>query len=168
MVIVLIGPMGCGKSTIGRVLAARLGWPFDDADDFHPKENVDKMRTGIPLNDRDRQGWLTILKGRIDRRVAAGENLILACSALKKNYRDRLGVDGREVVTVYLKGDFDLLRARIEGRSHQYMNKDLLTSQLATMEEPTDGLILDTGPDPETLAGEIVAWLHQDRSVKNE
>jgi 6-phosphogluconate dehydrogenase len=161
MIIVLIGPMGCGKTTVGRLLAVRLGWAFDDADDFHPKENVDKMRAGIPLDDSDRQGWLTTLKGRIDRRIAAGENLVLACSALKKNYRDLLGIDQRLVVSVYLKGDFDLLRARIEGRNHQYMNKDLLTSQLATMEEPADGLILDIGPSPKNLAEEIAVWLKE-------
>ena len=168
MVIILIGPMGCGKTTVGKLLATRLGWPFDDADDFHPKENIDKMRSGIPLDDCDRQGWLTMLKSRIDRRKAAGEHLVLACSALKKKYRDLLGVDQQQVVSVYLKGDFDLLLARIEGRNHQYMNKDLLTSQLATMEEPADGLILDIGPAPADLAGEIIDWLQQGRSVKNE
>jgi len=161
MVIVLIGPMGCGKTTVGKLLAVRLGWAFDDADDFHPKENVDKMRAGIPLDDSDRQGWLTTLKSRIDQRIAAGENLVLACSALKKNYRDLLGVDQQQVVSVYLKGDFDLLRARIEGRNHQYMNKDLLASQLATMEEPAGGLILDIGPAPKDLAEEIAAWLQK-------
>ncbi|MBU1565461.1 MAG: gluconokinase [Proteobacteria bacterium] len=161
MVIVLIGPMGCGKTTVGKLLAAQLGWPFDDADDFHPKENVDKMRAGIPLDDQDRLGWLTTLKKRIDKRMAAEENLVLACSALKKKYRDLLGVNDRQVVSVYLKGDFDLLQTRIEGRSHQYMNKDLLTSQLATMEEPKDGLTLHIGPRPEELAVQIVAWLKQ-------
>ena len=159
MVIVLIGPMGCGKTTVGRLLAAQLGWPFDDADDFHPKENVAKMQAGMPLDDHDRQGWLTTLAARIDRRKAAGENLLLACSALKKKYRDLLGIDQQQVFSVYLKGDFELLRARIEGRNHHYMNKDLLTSQLQTMEEPDDGLILNIGPGPEALAGAVVTWL---------
>jgi carbohydrate kinase (thermoresistant glucokinase family) len=163
MVIVLIGPMGCGKTTVGKILAAQLHWPFDDADDFHPPENVVKMRTGIPLDDQDRQGWLTTLRGRIEKRTAAGENLVLACSALKKQYRDLLGIDQSRVVSVYLKGDFDLLRARIEGRNHQYMNKDLLHSQLATMEEPTGGLTLHIGPSPEALAREIITWLQEHR-----
>ena len=164
MVVILIGPMGCGKTTIGRLLAARLGWPFSDADDFHPEENVSKMRAGIPLDDRDRLGWLSTLRGRIDQSKAAGENLVLACSALKKSYRDLLGIDQRQVVSVYLKGDFDLLRTRIEGREHQYMNKGLLASQLETLEEPADGLTLNIGRSPEALAGEIVTWLagHQE------
>ncbi|KJS03081.1 MAG: hypothetical protein VR65_02220 [Desulfobulbaceae bacterium BRH_c16a] len=161
MVIVLIGPMGCGKTTVGKLLATQLAWPFEDADDFHPKENIDKMRAGIPLDDRDRQGWLTTLQELIVRKKTAGENLVLACSALKKKYRDLLGVDQRQVVSVYLKGDFDLLRTRIEGRNHQYMNPDLLTSQLQTMEEPADGVILHIGPGPEVLAGEIVLRLKQ-------
>lgn len=159
MVIVLIGPMGCGKTTVGRLLAARLGWPFDDADDFHPPENIAKMRAGIPLDDQDRHGWLTTLAGRIDGRLSAGEHLVLACSALKEKYRDLLGVDQQRVVTVYLKGDCDLLRTRIEGRNHQYMNRDLLASQLSTMEEPAGGLVLDIGPGPEKLADQVVAWL---------
>ncbi len=161
MIIVLIGPMGCGKTTVGKILAARLGWPFDDADDFHPKENVDKMQAGIALDDHDRQGWLTTLNERINRRKTAGENLILACSALKKQYRDLLGIDQQQVFSVYLKGDFDLLRVRIAGRNHQYMNKDLLTSQLAAMEEPENGLTLHIGPGPEKLAEEIDTWMQQ-------
>ncbi|MFH0784994.1 MAG: gluconokinase [Pseudomonadota bacterium] len=168
MILVIIGPMGCGKTTIGKLVAKRLAWPFDDADDFHPKENVEKMRDGIPLDDEDRQGWLTTLRERIDKRKTAGENLVLACSALKKKYRDRLGVDDREVISVYLKGDFDLLRQRIEGRNHQYMNKDLLTSQLATMEEPENGLTLPIGPSPEMLTKEIVTWLQQSQDKEKK
>lgn len=166
MVIVLIGPMGCGKTTVGKTLAARLGWPFNDADDYHPKNNVDKMRAGIPLTDQDRQGWLETLAARIAGTQAAGGNLVLACSALKQKYRDMLGVDQHQVVSVYLKGDSDLLQARIAARSHQFMNKDLLISQLATMEEPADGLRLDIGPGPEQLATAIIAWLRQtERSI---
>ncbi len=166
MVIVLIGPMGCGKTTVGRLMAEHLSWPFDDADDFHPQANVDKMRAGIPLDDDDRRDWLTSLRWRIDQRLLAGENLVLACSALKKKYRDLLGVDNRQVLSVYLRGESDLLQTRIEDRKHQFMNKDLLTSQLATMEEPEDGLTLSIRPGPATLVKEIVTWLHQVRGDK--
>ena len=159
MVVVLIGPMGCGKTTIGRLLAVSLGWVFYDADDFHPAENVGKMRAGIPLDDRDRQGWLISLRGLIEQRSAVGENLVLACSALKKSYRDMLGIDQRQVVSVYLRGDFALLQQRIEGREHQYMNKGLLASQLQTLEEPVDGLTVDIDQVAEVIAEEIVRWL---------
>ena len=161
MVIVLIGPMGCGKTTVGKLLAKQLDWSFDDADDFHPAENIAKMRAGIPLDDSDRQGWLLTLKERINERLRVGENLVLACSALKKKYRDLLGIDDQQVMSVYLKGDFDLLSARIDGRNHQFMNKGLLTSQLAIMEEPKDGLTLHIGASPTILAGQIAAWLQQ-------
>jgi 6-phosphogluconate dehydrogenase len=160
MVIVLIGPMGCGKTTVGRLLAQQLSWPFDDADDFHPPANVAKMRAGTPLTDEDRHGWLQVLAGRIAERLTNGENLVLACSALKTRYREILGVDQRRVVTVYLKGEKALLAKRIAARNHPFMNDSLLASQLATMEEPQGGLHLDIAQPPENLVAAIIAWLN--------
>jgi carbohydrate kinase (thermoresistant glucokinase family) len=141
------------------MLAKQLGWPFADADDYHPTANVEKMRAGFPLTDADRQGWLETLAGQISRQNRAKENLVLACSALKRRYRDLLGVDQRDVVTVYLRGDMPTLRQRLAGRSHQYMHDKLLASQVATMEEPEDGLILDIGRSPEALVEAICRWL---------
>jgi carbohydrate kinase (thermoresistant glucokinase family) len=156
MVLILMGPMGCGKTTIGKMLGKKLGWPFYDADDFHPKENVEKMRAGIALTDEDRKLWLKKLHGNIRRWLKHGQSTILACSALKQVYRDLLGVNQKAVKTVYLKGSYPLLRKRIEGRQHPYMDKNLLRSQLNTLEEPKDGLCVDISTTPEMIVSTIV------------
>lgn len=163
MILVLIGPMGCGKTTIGRLLAARLGWPFEDADDFHSPANIAKMKAGMPLEDQDRLGWLTVLRERIDARRQAGENLVLACSALKKWYRDLLGIDQQQVISIYLKGSPELLQQRIDSRNGHFMPSGLLTSQLNTLEEPADGMIVAIDHDPETVVDMIDSLipLHQ-------
>ena len=159
MIIVLIGPMGCGKTTVGKALAERLGWPFADGDDFHPPANVEKMRRGIPLEDSDRAGWLASLRHHMDVQMQKGVSLVLACSALKQDYRDMLGIDQQQVVSVYLKGSPELLKERIAGRTHQYMNESLLQSQLATMEEPEDGLTVSISASPELIGAEIITKL---------
>jgi carbohydrate kinase (thermoresistant glucokinase family) len=152
--------MGCGKTTIGKLLAEKTGFAFEDADNFHPVENVEKMRAGIPLEDADRNGWLKILAERIRSRRETGESLVLACSALKQSYRDILGIDQKSVISVYLRGSFDLLKERLSSRSHEYMNDSLLTSQLDTMEEPRGGLIVDIGMSPAGITQEIIEKLH--------
>jgi carbohydrate kinase (thermoresistant glucokinase family) len=159
MVVVLMGPMGCGKTTVGRLLSARLGWPFMDGDDFHPRENVEKMGAGIALDDEDRRPWLERLHAEIQGRLSRGQSTIVACSALKKVYRDIIGVNQTTVVTVYLKGTYDLLRERIEQRRHPYMSRDLLRSQLDTLEEPEGGLWVDVARPPEEIARSVVESL---------
>ena len=155
MVLVLMGPMGCGKTAIGKMLAKKLGWPFHDADDFHPKENVEKMRAGIALTDEDRKLWLEKLRAHIQRWLKHGQNTILACSALKQAYRNILGVNQNTMRAVYLKGSYSLLRKRIEGRQHPYMDKNLLRSQCDTLEEPKDGIVVDISAAPETIVEAI-------------
>jgi len=156
MVLILMGPMGCGKTTIGRLLAEKLGWSFYDGDDFHPNQNVEKMRAGIALTDEDRKIWLEMLRSKIQRWLERGQNTVLACSALKHTYRDTLGVNQNTVRTVYLKGSYELLQKRIEGRRHPYMDKNLLRSQLNTLEEPKDGLSVDISANPETIVNTII------------
>jgi carbohydrate kinase (thermoresistant glucokinase family) len=159
MVLVLMGPMGCGKTAIGKMLAKKLGWSFYDADDFHPKENVEKMRAGIALTDEDRKLWLEKLRANIQRWLKHRQSTILACSALKQAYRDILGVNQSTVRTVYLKGSYELLRKRLEERQHPYMDKNLLRSQLDTLEEPKDGLTVDISATPEIIVGTIIKSL---------
>ena len=163
LVIVLMGPMGCGKTTIGKMLAGKLGWVFCDADDAHPKKNIEKMAAGIALTDEDRKPWLEKLHAKIEHRLGRGENAILACSALKQVYRDILGVDQKNVKTVYLKGSFDLLAKRIQDRRHHYMDKTLLRSQLDTLEEPKDGLRVDISASRERIVRTIVDALELKR-----
>ncbi len=159
MILVVMGPMGSGKTTIGKLLASRFGWPFYEGDDFHPPENVAKMQAGIPLTDDDRRPWLETLRGIIDERLQEGANAILACSALKETYRQMLGVDQKTVITVYLRGSFELVRRRVEGREHRYMNKNLLRSQFNALEEPEAGLTLDATASPDEIVDIISAQL---------
>ena len=147
--------MGCGKTTIGRLLSIRLGWRFEDGDDFHPEENIRKMQSGQPLEDEDRYPWLEVLHGMIRKSLQSDENMILACSALKRDYRRRLGIDQRSVVSVYLKGSAELLQQRVAARTHRYMDKGLLESQLNTLEEPRHGLVVSIANRPEEIVDEI-------------
>ena len=142
MVVVVMGVSGSGKTTIGRALADAMGWPFLDADDFHPAANVEKMRAGVPLTDEDRWPWLDRLGGEIAAINARGENAVLACSALKQAYRDRLVANGG-VRVAYLKGDRATIEPRLAARAGHYMPASLLASQLAALEEPVDAIVVD-------------------------
>lgn len=151
MVIVLMGVTGSGKTTVGTMLAKDMGWDFHDADDFHPAENVEKMRQGIPLNDEDRIPWLNALAEQIKHSHDTKKGIVLACSALKHAYRELLRKDKVPVQFVYLCGPHDLIKERLESRKGHYMNPALLPSQFAALEEPQDALYMDISPDPSEI-----------------
>lgn len=161
MIVVLMGPMGCGKTTIGLLLSERTGWTFYDGDDYHPEANKTKMAGGIPLDDSDREPWLKILNGIIEDHLAEGSGMILACSALKDRYRQLLGIDQERVISVFLKGSASVLRAHLAGRSHEYMSNDLLKSQLSTLEVPDGGIIADVSGTPGETTQEIIDKLQK-------
>jgi gluconokinase len=156
MIVVLMGVSGSGKTTIGERLAQRLGWPYLDADDFHPPANVEKMRSGTPLTDADRWPWLDSMNAALRKHVARGEDLILGCSALKQAYRERLAAGLPDVRWVHLKGSFELIRARLAARRHRYMPASLLQSQFATLEEPADALAVDVGAAPDDVVEAVL------------
>ncbi len=135
MIIIICGVSGAGKTTVGKLLAGELGWRFIEADDFHPAANIQKLRIGHPLTDEDRWPWLDCLRKQIEQLLAAGENAVLACSALKRAYRDRLRVSG-EVKFVFLRGDYALVEKQLRGRRGHFMNPELLRSQFDDVQEP--------------------------------
>jgi gluconokinase len=135
-VLVIMGVSGSGKTTIAALLAGRLGWPFADGDDFHPPANIEKMHAGIPLTDEDRWPWLRAIAAWIDERRAAGEHGVVACSALRRAYREVLCGGRADVRLVYLKGDIALISRRQAARHGHFMPKSLMQSQFATLEEP--------------------------------
>lgn len=156
MVLVLMGVSGTGKTTIGKALAASLGWVFVEGDDFHPAANVEKMRAGIPLDDEDRRPWLRALRKRVDEACKRGEDVVLACSALKHDYREYLERHDPECVHyVYLHGSEELIRRRLAERKGHFMDPALLRSQFEALEPPRDALRVDVTPAPEAIVTEI-------------
>ncbi|NVO12486.1 MAG: gluconokinase [Rhodoplanes sp.] len=152
MIVVLMGVSGSGKTTVGLLLAERLGCGFSDADGFHPPKNVEKMRAGIPLTDDDRWPWLHALRAAIEGWEREGVDRVVACSALKQVYRDILAPRD-DVTFVYLKGSAAVIGPRLAARTGHYMNPKLLDSQFAALEEPAGALTVDIAGTP----GEIVA-----------
>jgi gluconokinase len=155
MIVLIMGVAGSGKTTVGRLLAAELGWSFFDADDFHPSENVAKMANGIPLTDADRQPWLDALAEKIRACLAMQQSAMFAVSALKQAYRDVLTVDAEQVRTVYLKGEPSLIRQRMQQRPDHFFKPDLLQTQFDALEEPDDAMTLDIASPPDVLVQRI-------------
>jgi gluconokinase len=150
MIVVLMGVAGSGKTTLGQALASAEGWPFFDADDFHSPANKDRIRRGIGLSDADREPWLAALRARIDGLRQAGLSAVLACSALKQAYRDRLQA-GPEVRFVYLKGSRELIAKRLASRQGHFAGPSLLQTQFEALEEPDGVPVIDAARKPEEM-----------------
>ena len=158
MIVVVAGVAGAGKTTVGRALAAALGWRFHDADDVHTPEARERMRRGEPLTDALRQPWLERVRAIIADAADRGESSVVACSALKQQYRDLLSRD-LPVRFVLLRADADVLRARLQTRGGHFAGVSLLDSQLATLEEPSDAIALDATLPVDELVAQIRAAL---------
>ena len=169
MIVIVFGVSGAGKTTIGKLLAVQLGWQFYEADDFHPRANIEKMRSGRPLTDQDRWPWLERLREQITRSITAKDNAVLACSALKRAYRDRLRVSD-DVKFVFLRGDYALVAEQLRHRRGHFMNPQLLQSQFADLEQPgpdEDVLMTELGRTPQELVEDIKTKLRLEPKDSN-
>ena len=158
MVILVMGTTGAGKTTIGKLLADRVGLTFLDADDFHPPANIEEMKHGIPLTDADRLPWLANIHAELVRLSETKQNVVLACSALKQSYRDLLSA-GLDFRIVYLHGTYEEMRRHIEARHGHFAGEAILAGQFADLEEPRDALVLDVSHTPEELVAEAISRL---------
>jgi gluconokinase len=154
MIVIVMGVLGAGKTTIGTLLARELGFEFHDADSFHSAANIEKMRLGIPLTDSDRAPWLEAIRHAMLQWLSARRNVVLACSALKRIYREKLLVDGN-VKLVFIKATYDLIQARLQTRHGHFAGQQLVASQFADLQEPEDAMVVDGTRSP----GEIVEQL---------
>ena len=161
-VLVLMGVSGCGKTTVGELLAERLHWPYEEGDALHPPANVAKMAAGHPLDDTDRAPWLAKVADWVDARLDAGESGVITCSALKRSYRALIDRRGADVEFVYLHGSRELVASRLAGRHGHFMPPTLLDSQFATLEEPgadEPAIRVEIGEPPAAIADDIVEAL---------
>lgn len=158
-----MGVSGSGKTSVGRRLSEILNWKFFDGDDFHSQESIVKMSQGIPLDDVDRKAWLASLHKLIAQQFRAGNSILLACSALKRIYREQLRQNNSGVVFVYLKGSYDLIFTRLKERSNHYMDSGMLLSQFHDLEEPTKAMVINIDQDLEQIVDQILQNLGLDK-----
>jgi gluconokinase len=158
MIVVIMGVSGSGKSTIGQLLASELHFRFLDGDLLHPPANIEKMTQGIALTDADRVPWLDAIHARLVESFQHGEHLVVACSALKQRYREKLE-NGVSITWVYLKGSYALIRERLQHRQHHFMKAQMLASQFADLEEPTGAIVIDVAAEPTVAVKQIVSAL---------
>ncbi|HXN85127.1 MAG TPA: gluconokinase [Candidatus Binataceae bacterium] len=159
MIVVVMGVSGAGKTTIGRLLADQLGWEFLDADDLHSPENKRKMSHGVALSDEDRAPWLASVRDLIEKNIASDADAVIACSALKRSYREKIVVDPAKVKIVYLKGSRELIAQRIAQRRNHFMNNSLLDSQFDALEEPHDAITVNISGTPQAILASILEKL---------
>lgn len=159
MVIIVMGVSGVGKTTTARRLGEELGWRFVEGDDFHPPENVAKMRAGVPLTDADRVLWLARLRDVVVEALARGEDVVMTCSALRRDARRLLTVEPSRVRWVYLRAPRALIATRLAERTGHFMPPSLLDSQFTALEEPDDALVVDVTPGPAAVVASIRAEL---------
>src|ERR1700741_692204 len=155
MILLVMGVTGSGKSTIGRMLAERLGWVGLEADDFHSAANKEKKSSGVPLSDADRIPWLEALHTELRRLAAAGKSAVLACSALKNDYRRRLA-SGLDVKLVYLQGSRELIADRLRCRMTHFAGEEILDAQFGVLGEPQDALVVDITDEPQKIVDTIL------------
>ena len=154
MIVIVMGVMGAGKTTVGSLLAQKMGCEFVDGDSFHSASNVEKMRQGIPLTDADRASWLGAIHDAVVDWIAQGQNVVLACSALKRSYREKIGIRP-EVKFVYLKGSPEVIARRLRSRRGHYATEQLLDSQFAILEEPEGAITVDVSLPPKEMVARI-------------
>ena len=155
MIFIVMGVSGSGKTTVGKAVSNKFGWKYYEGDEYHPAENVEKMKNWIPLNDEDRLPWLLSLRKVVEEAISKRENIVISCSALKEAYRKILKVS-EEVKFIYLKGSYDLIRKRMEERIPHFFKPEMLKSQFDVLKEPQQAIEIDISKSSESIIGDLI------------